>query len=213
MMDTTYYWRKYGYMIFRIWHSKDKTKRKNILWYKVQYETNAKYREWIRFLQDKWFEIIGIISDGRQWLLWWFGDIPTQMCIVHQQHLITRYLTKKPRLEPNIELREIAMDLWKRTEKTITEWLDNWHTRNINRLYERNINKKCIHTRTIKAYKSLKRNMTYLYTFEKNPELWLPKTNNSLESINSHLKTKWSIHRWLREDRKDKFINYYLYTS
>jgi hypothetical protein len=52
-----------------------------------------------------------------------------------------------------------------------------------------------IHARTHKAYRSLKNKMAYLYTFEKHPELDIPQTNNSLEAINSHLKTKTRIHR------------------
>ena len=70
-----------------------------------------------------------------------------------------------------------------------------------------------IHERTYKAYRSLKNNMAYLYTFEKYPKLSIPQTNNSLEAINSHLKTKIRIHRGLTEERKCKIIEYYLYIS
>jgi len=44
-------------------------------------------------------------------------------------------------------------------------------------------------------------------------KLLIPSTNNSLEAINSHLKTKLKIHRWLKENKKDTFTCYYLYNS
>lgn len=211
-MDTTYFWRKYGYMIFRIRDPVDET-GKNILRYKVWYETNDKYKEWISFLQSKWFEIIGIVCDWRRWLLGWFWEIPTQMCIFHQQKVITKYITKNPKLEPNIELRDIAMHLGKLSLEWITMRLESRYIRNKNRLSEKNQNKKSVHERTLKAYKSLKNNLQYLYMFEKFSKLGLPQTNNSLEAINSHLKTKSSIHRWLSEERKHQFASYYLYIS
>lgn len=209
-MDTTYCKRAYGYMIFRI-RDPIKHKWRNILRYKVDHETNNQYREWIAFLQGKGFEITAIVMDWRQWLLWSFGSIPTQLCIVHQQRTITQYLTRKPKLKPSIELRDISIHLWKISKGTITKWLQSRHERNKDRLYEKNENKNYIHMRVVKAYKSLMRNMNYLYVFEKHSELWIPSTTNSLEAVNSRLKTKRRVHRWLREDRKQQLTNCYLY--
>jgi hypothetical protein len=207
-MDAVYFGRKYCYIVFRSWEL-----RKNLLWYKAPYETNDLYRKWIKILQEKWWRIKAIVCDGRRWLLWWFGEIPTQMCIFHQQQVITRYLTKRPKLIPNIELREIWMDIWKWSKSTIELWLKNWYNRNYNWLQEKNWRWNFVHERTRKAYRSIKKNLSYLYTFEQDSWLNIPKTNNSLESINSHLKTKLWIHRWLKEKRKCKFIEYYLYIS
>lgn len=186
---------------------------KNLLWYKVDYETNYMYKKWIKYLQDKWRNIIWIVCDWRRWLLWGFWDIPTQMCLTHQKWIIRRYLTNKPRIEANREIKEIADDIWKWSEEILYIRLEDWHRRNKEWLYEKNENNNYRHDRTIKAYKSIKKNLPYLYIFKSNLELWIPSTNNSLEAINSHLKTKLSIHRWLKEYRKDKFISYYLYFS
>jgi hypothetical protein len=210
LMDTTYCKRAYGYMIFRIRDPISHSWR-NILRYKVDHETNNQYREWIVFLQSKGFEIIAIVMDWRKWLLWWFGSIPTQLCIAHQQRTITQYLTRKPKLKPSLELRDISMHLWKLSKSTITQRLQSRHERNKDWLYEKNENKNYIHVRVVKAYKSLVRNMSYLYVFEEYFELWIPSTTNSLEAVNSRLKTKRRIHRWLREDRKQQLTNYYLY--
>lgn len=209
-MDTTYCKRAYWYMIFRIRDPITYSWR-NILRYKVKHETNNQYRAWIAFLQSKGFEITTIVMDWRQWLLWSFWSIHTQLCIAHQQRTITQYLTRKPKLKPSIELRDISMHLWKVSKSTLIQWLQSRHKRNEDRLYEKNKNKNYIHMRVVKAYKSLVKNMNYLYVFEEYSDLWIPSTNNSLEAVNSHLKTKRRVHRWLREDRKQQLTNYYLY--
>jgi hypothetical protein len=209
-MDTTYCKRAYWYMIFRIRDPITYSWR-NILRYKVAYETNNQYRAWIQFLQSKWFEIVAIVMDWKKWLLWWFWSIPTQLCIVHQQQTITQYLTRKPKLKPSIELRDISFHLWKLNKSTIVQRLQSRHERNKDRLYEKNENKNYIHMRVVKAYKSLIKNMDYLYVFKEHWDLWIPSTNNSLEWVNSRLKTKRRVHRWLREDRKQQLTNYYLY--
>ena len=212
MMDTTYFGRKYWYMIFRIRH-KEKSKRKNVLWYKVGYETNDKYREWIRFLQWLWLHIRAIVCDWRRWLLWGFWDIPVQMCVKHCYSIVIRYLTNKPKHAASIELKEIWLYIWKFRERSVVMWLESWYMCHHDRLVEKNEKWRYKHERVRKAYRSIKCNLQYLYMYERHPHLDIPKTNNSLESINSHLKTKVRIHRWLREDRKDKFIRYYLYIS
>lgn len=207
-MDAVYFWRKYCYVVFRSWEL-----RKNLLWYKVPYETNYRYKKWIEELTKRGWDIIAIVSDWRRWLLGWFWKTPTQMCIFHQKMIIRRYISKNPILEPNKELKEIGLDVWKWSRKTFERRLDDWYKRNNKWLMEKNEEWGLIHERTHKAYRSLKNNMTYLYTFEKYPKLSIPQTNNSLEAINSHLKTKTRIHRGLTEERKCKIIEYYLYIS
>ena len=202
-------------MIFRAWFL-DTGKWKNLLRYKVNYETNRDYKHGVNYLLSLWWNIIAIVCDWRIWLLNWFWSIPTQMCIVHQKWIIRRYLTKRPRIEANRELKEIADNIWIWREETLFLWLEDWYKRNNKWLYEKNEkneNNNYRHERTIKAYKSIKKNLPYLHTFKRYPDLWIPETNNSLESINSHLKTKLRIHRWLKEYRKDKFISYYLRLS
>ena len=46
-----------------------------------------------------------------------FADIPIQMCHFHQVAIITRYLTRKSKLEAGKELREIILSLTKSNKK------------------------------------------------------------------------------------------------
>jgi hypothetical protein len=212
LIDTTYFWRNYWYMIFRARFPETHT-WKNLLWYKVRYETTDKYREWFEFLRRKWRKIVWIVCDWRKWLLWWFWEIPTQLCIHHMKQIVTRLLTKRPKLEPTKALKVIADCVWEYPESDIEFALHIRFTEHKWRLEERNIQGHYMHERARKAYRSIKNKLTRCYTSAHYPDLKIPKTNNSLESINSHLKSKASIHRWMNKKNKQRFTNYYLYNS
>lgn len=199
-------------MIFRARFPKD-GKWKNLLRYKIEYETNSKYREWVEFLRSKWWNILAIVCDWRQWLLWWFWWILTQMCNYHMKQIITRYLTKRTRLEANKSLKNIWMLIWEYPKEDIQLALEVWHIENKEWLNTKNEHWLYMHIKTRKAYNSIKKKLKRCYTYKEHPELNIPNTNNSLESINSHLKTKLSIHRWLSYLRKEKFTSYYLRSS
>lgn len=206
IVDTTYFGRKYWYMVFR-----DYVWEKNVLRYKVQRETIKQYIEWIRYLQEQWRIILAIVCDWKRGLLWGFWDIPVQMCHFHQKQIITRYLTRKPKLEQNKELKDIASSIWDIPESTILALLNDRHRRNKQWLSEKNIGGWFIHTRTRKAYRSLVTNLPYLYTYQKHPKLHIPTTTNDLEGwIFSRMKQRLWNHRWLVEHRKQKWIERYL---
>ena len=80
LMDTTYWGREFGVMLF-----KDAITKENLLKYYVKNETNALYIKGIQELIDKGFEVIAIVCDGRKGLLQSFNDIPVQMCQFHQK--------------------------------------------------------------------------------------------------------------------------------
>lgn len=205
-MDTTYYGRQYGMMVFRSHELK-----KNLLRKEVKWETIQGYKDGIKWLQHQWRNIKAIVCDGKRWLLWWL-DIPVQMCIFHQKQIMRRYITKTPKLEANKELKEIAWLIWDIRKSTIKEWLDDRYRRYKIFLEEKNNSKKYVHTRTRKAYRSLKSNLQYLYTFS--DYKWIidiPKTTNSIESVFSHMKQKVWLHRWLKKHRKLRLIDEFLW--
>lgn len=205
-MDTTYFGRKYGIMVFRAYELK-----KNIFWKEIKRETKQDYLDWIQYLKDQWRKILAIVCDWKKGLLWGFWNIPTQMCLFHQQQIIRRYITKNPKLEANVEFKEIASMIGKVRKDTLKIWLEDWHNRYKKFLCEKNVSNKYIHTRTRKAYRSLKTNLIYLYTFKDYEwEIEIPSTTNSLESVFWHMKQKVWLHRWLRKDRKLKLIDEFL---
>jgi len=102
-MDTTYWGRNFGVMLF-----KDAYTYENLYKQYVKYETNALYLKGIKHLIKKGFKINAIVCDGRKGLINTFKDIPVQMCQYHQTAIIRRYITRKPRMQASIELKEIV---------------------------------------------------------------------------------------------------------
>ncbi len=192
-------------MVFRSYELK-----KNILRKEVKWETIQDYKDGIATLRNQWRTIKAIVCDGKRWLLWGLG-IPVQMCIFHQKQIMKRYITQNPKLEANKELKDISSLIWCIRKITIQEWLDDRYRRYKDFLLERNDSWNYVHTRTRKAYRSLKHNLQYLYTFSDYE--WIidiPKTTNSLESVFSHMKQKVWLHRWLKKHRKLSLIDEFL---
>lgn len=124
-MDTTYWGRNFGVMLF-----KDAITKENLLKYYVKTESNALYIKGIEELKSLGFIMKAIVCDGRKGLIKSFDQIPVQMCQFHQAAIIRRYLTKQPKMQASIELKAVV-DLMTRTDKesfvvaqadTITIW-------------------------------------------------------------------------------------------
>lgn len=209
-MDSTYWGRGFGVMLF-----KDSLTKENLLKYYVKTETNALYIQGINELKSLGFQITAIVCDGRKGLIQSFGDIPVQMCQFHQSAIIRRYLTKKPKLKAAQELM-FVVDLMKQTDRESFEgalnlWFEKWE----NFLNERTINpetKKSFYThkRLRSAYRSLKNNLPWLFTWYDNIELNIPNTTNAIDGHFADLKNKLRNHNGLSKQRKMRFIDGFL---
>ncbi len=210
LMDTTYWGRIFGVMLF-----KDAITKENLLKYYVKTETNALYKQGIEELQSMGFLVKAIACDGRKGLLASFGTIPVQMCQFHQSAIIRRYLTRNPKLPASIELMEIV-SLMKQTDKesfegALNEWYLKWRAF----LDERTINEETgksfyTHKKLRSAYRSLKTNLKWLFTWYDNIELGIPNTTNAIDGHFADLKTKLRNHNGLSLKRKKKFIDGFL---
>ena len=209
-MDTTYWGRSFGVMLF-----KDATTKENLLKYYVKTETNALYKQGIEDLQSNGFLVKAIACDGRKGLLTSFGTIPVQMCQFHQAAIIRRYLTRNPKLPAAIELMEVV-SLMKQTDKeSFVGALNEWHNKWGLFLNERTINEETgksfyTHKRLRSAYRSLKTNLKWLFTWYDNIELNIPNTTNAIDGHFADLKNKLRNHNGLSKKRKMKFIDEFL---
>ena len=207
IMDTTYFW-DIWVMVFKDAYSK------KILHYKIVVnENNYDYKQGVKELQQQWWKILAIVCDGRRWLLDGFHTlgIPTQMCQFHQAAILRRYITKKPLLQANKDLKELWALLTVTDRETFEYELERYYKKYEVFLKEKRINKKWrgeyMHKRTRSAYFSLKRNLNYLFCWY--DYIWtidIPNTTNALEWVFGHLKGKVSLHRWLKKERKVKLI-------
>lgn len=210
LMDTTYWGRDFGVMLF-----KDVYTKENLLKYYVKSETNALYIQGINELRSKGFEVVAIVCDGRRGLLQSFEKTPVQMCQFHQVAIIRRYITKNPKLPASIELKEFVA-MMKNTDKESFEGgLELWFTKWKAFLNERTTNPETgkshyTHKRLRSAYRSLKTNSKWLFTWYDNMELKIPNTTNAIDGHFSDLKNKLRNHNGLSRARKIKFIDEFL---
>lgn len=204
-MDTTYFRRTFGVMVWRCPHRK-----KNILWKFLPYETVAQYLQGIEQIRGQGWNVQAVVCDGRRGLFKAF-DVPVQMCHFHQTQIVTRYITRKPKLQASIELQSLMRMLPKTDEASFTHWLNLWYDRWQNFLAEKTTDAftgrwHYTHRRLRSAYYSVRRNIPYLFTYQKYPNLNIPNTTNSLEGTFTHIKDKVRLHRGLKLHRKQKLI-------
>lgn len=210
LMDTTYWGRKYGVMLF-----KDAITNENLLKYQVVSETVDKYVSGINELRSRGYEILGIVCDGRRGLFRAFRDLPIQMCQFHQQKIVSTKLTKRPKTEPGRELRALSLTLTKSDRESFESALRLWHEKWRDYINERTIDEKTdksyyTHKRLRSAYLSLKRNLPYLFTYLDHTDTGMPNTTNAIDGHFSELKTKLRVHNGLSQKQKQKFITEFL---
>lgn len=133
------------------------------------------------------------------------------MCHFHQTQIVLRYLTSDPKLESSIELKEITATLIRADEESFTRQLNQWYEKWKDFLKQKTINPETgrwnyTHKRLRSAYRSLKTNLPYLFTYLKYPELNIPNTTNSLDGYFNVLKSKLNVHRGLNDNRSKKII-------
>ncbi len=210
LMDTTYWGRNFGVMLF-----KDSLSKENLLKYYVKTETNSLYKKGILELQSLGFNISAIVCDGRRGLFQSFGEIPIQMCQFHQAAIIRRYITKNPRMQASKELKELLFLLTKTDKESFTGALQDWFDKWENFLNERTKNPETgrssyTHKRLRSAYRSLNSNLKYLFTWYDFIDLDIPNTTNAIDGHFSDLKNKLRNHNGLSKKHKMLFIDEFL---
>ncbi|MBK7098220.1 MAG: hypothetical protein IPH58_07525 [Sphingobacteriales bacterium] len=206
-MDTTYFGRKFGVMVF-----KDSLSNKILLKRYVKYETNQQYLDGIKEICRRGISVQSIVCDGRIGLFGLFDGISIQMCQFHQIQIINRYLTRKHKMPAAIELRLLALYLTKTNKVSFTQRLLQWQDKWEECLKEGTVNPQTgksnyTHKRLRSAWLSLRRNMPWLFIYEDYAELMIHNTTNALGGIFSDLKNKLRNHNGLSMKRKKRLID------
>ena len=208
-MDTTYFGRGFGVMLF-----KEAQSGVNLYKEYVKTETNQQYAQGIEYLLKQGFTILAIVCDGRRGLLQLFPTIPVQMCNFHQVAIIRRYLTKKPKMQASKELWELALILAHTDKESFEGGLAAWHSKWEDFLNERRIDvngkNRYVHKKLRSAYRSLKTNLPWLFTWYDRFGLGIPNTTNAIDGHFADLKNKLRNHNGLSMKRKMKFIDEFL---
>lgn len=204
--DATFFSRTNGMLIFR-----EPNLKRNLIWKEIYVETAGQYEQLKLELESKGFDIKAVILDGRTGIRGAFRGIPAQMCQFHQVAIIRRYLTSRPKLEAAQELMMIARQITRSDENSFSKLLSAWQEKWQEFLKERTINPFTgqwfyTHKRLRAACRSLKNNLSYLFTYQKYPELNIPNTTNSLDGYISTLKNLLNVHRGQDRNSRNKII-------
>lgn len=210
LMDTTYFGRKFGVMVF-----KDSLTGQILYKQYVQQETNKLYLQGIEEIARRGIKIQAIICDGRKGLFPLFdATIPIQMCNFHQVAIVRRYLTKKPKMQASKELWEHTLLLVHTDKESFEGGLQAWHIKWRDFLNERKVDEsgksRYIHKKLRSAYRSLKTNLPWLFTWYDNMGLKIPNTTNAIDGHFANLKNKLRNHNGLSIARKRRFIDEFL---
>ena len=146
-----------------------------------------------------------------------FGQISHQRCLIHVLRSLKRLLPKKNPIEATRVLRNIAKDFI-HLEDEIDVW--NWQTKLIDwetkygqlltvKTIGENTKKKWwyTHGNLRRAWRLLIKNQDPFFVYQTNFKI--PKTNNSLEGVNSQLKQKLGDHRGMKHSQQVSFAFWY----
>lgn len=114
-------------------------------------------------------------------------------------------------MQASKELWELVLLLTKTDKESFEGGLINWYNRWGNFLNERKIDaqgkNRYVHKKLRSAYRSLKTNLPWLFTWYNHMELKIPNTTNAIDGYFSDLKNKLRNHNGLSIERKKKFID------
>jgi hypothetical protein len=214
VLDATFFGKRtdqFGLII-----AKDIQTLEPVYYHFIHTESLSEYKRLKMAIHAQGFAIQSITIDGKRGLFSLFADVPVQMCHFHQQAILTRYLTKNPKLDASIDLKRIGSYLGKVSEKRFVLLLQCWHKRHKEFLEEKSFNEETgkwqyTHRRTRSAFRSLNSNLPYLFTYKKYSHLNIPNTTNALDGgLFSPMKMLLKIHRGIGIEMKKKLITDYL---
>ena len=214
VMDATWFGKrkdKLGLLV-----AKDTKVKEPIAYNFITSETKDAYRDLSEQLKDRGFVLQAVVLDGKPGIMELFNDIPVQMCHFHMHAIITRKLTKKPRMVAAIDLKRIVGYLGRISQRRFECMLGAWYHRYTDFIKERTPDDSkrgwhYTHKRLRSAYRSLMRFTPYLFAYLNHPKLHIPNTTNLLDGgCFSPLKDLLKVHRGTRIEMKRKIIVYFL---
>ena len=180
----------------------------------MKQETNKLYLAGLQEIARRGIKIQAIICNGRKGLLQMFEGIPVQMCNFHQAAIIRRYPTKKPKTQASKELWAHVLLLSKTDKESFEGGLAAWYSKWESFLNERKVDingkNRYVHKKLRSAYRSVKTNLPWLFTWYDNIALNIPNTTNAIDGHFADLKNKLRNHNGLSIVRKKKFIDEFL---
>ena len=212
--DATFYGKrknKLGTLVF-----KDSISKEVLAWKHIQSETIKDYKHLLTELIYLGYTINSITIDGKRCLYKAFEDYLVQMCHFYQKRIIQRYITKHPKLQASKDLQKILLRITSTNETIFIKNLDSWYNIHKNFLAEKTFNEltgkeSFTHAKLVSAYRSLRTNLPYLFTYKNHKHLDIHNTTNSLDGgVFSPMKMLIKVHRGLNKSLTLKMVDDYL---
>jgi hypothetical protein len=105
-IDCTFFGRGYGIIVAR-----SPSLKKNLYWKEITTENKAVYQEARKYLEEAGFNIQAVVLDIKPGIKQVFSDKVIQACQFHEQQIVKRYLTSRPKTEAGQELKRISDSL------------------------------------------------------------------------------------------------------
>jgi hypothetical protein len=209
IMDTTYFGRTLGVMVFRgnLGISKAYS---NLYWKYLKHETLREYHLGLFTLSSKYyFKSFTVDNKGGliKMLQRKYPDTPIQLCQFHMVAQILRYTTRNPKTECGKAIKQLILTLTKTNQTIFAINLKQLIQQHSSFIQERNHTGNYIHTDIRSALTSIHTNLPYLFTYQKYPNLNIPNTSNSAEGSFGQWKYKVKLHRHQRLDRRKQMID------
>jgi len=166
---------------------------------------------------------VGVVSDWKRAIVTsvasHFGPIPHQRCLSHVLRLAKKLLPKNSPIEATLKLREIALHLKNVSDDNQKEqWKEkifHWEEQYGYLLKEKTVglpeNKKkwwYTHGNLRRGYRLLSYDQEPLFVYLTNS--LIPKSNNSLEGVNSQLDQRLGSHRGMQINQQISFVFWHL---
>jgi len=207
IIDATFFGRYDGIMVFR-------ANRQNLYWRFIDSETVEDVATGLDWLEAQGFKFGSITVDGKRGIISYlarrYPNVPIQFCQFHQAQIIRRYLTLNPRTPCGKYLKAVMRCLTDVDQTVFCSLVETAAQLYEAFLKERNEQGQFKHRRLRSAFRSLRTNMPYLFTYKAYPELDIPNTTNSCDGSFVHWKQKVKLHYGLKKHRRHKMINFLL---
>jgi hypothetical protein len=208
-MDTTYFRRTLGVMVFR-GNLNTNQSYSNLYWKYLKNETLKEYHLGLFTLSSRYyFKSFTVDNKGGliKMLQRNYPDTPIQLCQFHMVAQVLRYTTRRPKTECGKDIKRLILTLTKTNQTTFTSKLKHLIQKHSCFIQERNHTGNYIHTDIRSAITSIHTNVPYLFTYQRYPHLNIPNTSNSAEGSFGQWKYKVKLHRHQRLDRKKQMID------
>ena len=209
--DATFFG-SFGVIVFR-----DQKNQEDLWWSFCDEEWTFFYERGKNILLNLGYTFTSVTADGLPGLPAVFSGIPFQYCHFHAKKNITKYLTKNPKTDAGVALLALMNAIHLYTEdsfkRALREWCERYQSFLGEKTYHPGGTWSYTHARLKSALRSMCRMIPYLFTYQHEKTIFVPRTTNTLEGHFRHLKVRVNVHCGISVERKKKLIEAILLNS